>query len=69
MFVDISSLKIYVKPGATDLRKRHASLAVVVKNLIVDDPLSGSLFLFCNRRRNLLKVLHWEGNGSCLWHK
>jgi len=69
MFVDISSLKIYVKPGATDLRKQHAGLAVVVKNLMGADPFSGSLFLFCNRRRNLLKVLYWEANGFCLWQK
>lgn len=69
MFVDISKLKIYVRPGATDLRKQQASLAVVVQNLMEGDPFSGSLYLFCNRKRNLLKALYWDGNGFALWQK
>jgi transposase len=69
MFVDISKLKIYVRPGATDLRKQQAGLAVVVQNLMGGDPFSGSLYLFCNRKRNLLKALYWDGNGFALWQK
>ena len=69
MFLDISKLKIFVRPGATDLRKQQAGLAAVVQNLMNDNPFCGSLYLFCNRRRNLLKVLYWETNGFCLWQK
>ena len=69
MFLDISRVKIYIKSGATDLRKQQAGLAVVVENLMGADPFCGSLFLFCNRRRNLLKLLYWETNGFCLWQK
>lgn len=69
MFIDIRKVRIFVKPGATDLRKQQAGLAVVVQNIMKSDPFSGSLFLFCNRRRNLLKVLYWETNGFCLWQK
>lgn len=50
MFVDISKLRIYVRPGATDLRKQQAGLAVVVQNVMKGDPFSGSLYLFCNRK-------------------
>ena len=67
MFIDIRKMKIFVKPGATDLRKQQAGLAVVVQNIMKSDPFNGSLFLFCNRRRNLLKVLYWETNGFCMW--
>jgi transposase len=69
MFIDISKLKIFVRPGATDMRKQQAGLAVVVQNLMEGDPFSGSFYLFCNRRRNLLKVLYWDGNGFALWQK
>jgi transposase len=69
MFPDLSRTKIFVKPGATDLRKQTASLAVVVQNILCSNPFSGNLFLFCNRKRNLLKALYWDKNGFCLWQK
>ena len=69
MFVDLSTVKIFVKPGATDLRKQQAGLAVVVHTVMKSDPFSGSLFLFCNRRPNLLKILYWDRNGFSLWQK
>ncbi|MEJ2464029.1 MAG: IS66 family insertion sequence element accessory protein TnpB [Candidatus Thiodiazotropha sp.] len=33
------------------------------------EPLSGHLFAFCNRKRDTIKVLYWDRNGFCLWHK
>ena len=69
MFVDISQLTIYVRPGDTDMRKQQAGLAAVVQNLMEGDPFSGSLYLFCNRKRNLLKALYWDGNGFAMWQK
>ncbi|MDY6827645.1 MAG: IS66 family insertion sequence element accessory protein TnpB [Bacillota bacterium] len=69
MFIDLSKAKLFVKPGATDMRKQQAGLAAVVQNIMKADPFTGSLYLFCNRRRNLLKVLYWEKNGFCLWQK
>ena len=69
MFVDVSQVKLYVKPGATDMRKQQAGLSVLVQNEMDFDPFNGSLYLFCNRRRNLIKILYWEKNGFCLWQK
>jgi len=58
-------VRIYLAPGATDMRKSFTGLSAVVERLLQRDPLSGHLFAFCNRRRNLLKVLFWDGTG--LW--
>jgi len=69
MFKDFSHCRIYVRPGATDMRKQMAGLSAVVQNLLKENPFSGNLFVFCNRRRNLLKILYWEINGFCCWQK
>lgn len=61
--------KVYLAPGATDLRKSIDGLALRVEAHLALSPLSGHLFAFCNRRRTLVKVLYWDRNGFCLWQK
>ena len=68
-FVDISAVTIYVRPGVTDMRQAINGLSVSASEQMEADPLSGSLFLFCNRYRRILKCLYWDRNGFCLWHK
>lgn len=58
-----SQLKIFLATGATDLRKSFNSLSALVRNQLQHDPLSGHLFVFCNRSRNRIKVLFWERGG------
>lgn len=65
----VSGVKVYVALGATDLRKSQDSLAALVAGQLGLDPLSGSLFVFANRRRKLVKVLYWDRNGYCVWQK
>jgi transposase len=69
MLLDISRVSIYVRPGVTDMRKQINGLAVIVTEEMERDPLSGCLFLFCNRFRRILKCLYWDRNGFCLWQK
>jgi len=52
-----------------DFRKGMGSLAVLVESALGHSPFSGQLFVFINRRRDALKILYWERNGFCLWHK
>ena len=61
--------KIFLVAGVTDMRKSFDTLAAVVRSVIHDDPLSGHLFVFCNRRRDRLKVLLWEESGFWLMAK
>ena len=61
-------LRVFLAPGFTDMRKSINGLSVLVDNLELD-PFSGHLFVFCNRRQNILKILYWDRNGFCLWHK
>ena len=61
-------LKVFLAPGFTDMRKSINGLSVLVDDLDLD-PFSGHLFVFCNRRQTMLKILYWDRNGFCLWHK
>jgi len=57
--------RIYLAAGATDLRQSFEGLSDLVRHQFQEDPLSGHLFVFTNRRKNRLKLLYWDGSG--LW--
>lgn len=69
MLVSSAGMKIYLALGSTDMRKSINGLTILVSEQLELDPFSGHLFVFCNRRQNMLKILYWEKNGFCLWHK
>ena len=58
-----ASLRVYLAVGATDLRKAFDGLQGEVKNKMEIDPMSGHLFVFCNRAKSRLKVLYFDGSG------
>jgi transposase len=69
MTVDLNAVKIYVRPGYTDLRKAAKGLAVSVQDQMKLDPLSGSVCLFCNKERRLLKAVWRDKTGFWLAQK
>ena len=69
MIVDLEKVDMYVKPGKTDMRKQINGLSVIVQQEMKLDPFCGALFLFCNSRRHLLKILYWDKTGFALWLK
>ena len=69
MIHDWSRLRIFVRPGYTDMRKQIDGLAVLVRDSLGCDPFDGSLYLFAGMNGRRLKILYWDRNGFCLWLK
>ncbi len=63
------SYQVYLALGATDLRKAIDGLSLIVLERFKLDPFSRSLFVFCNRKRDKLKILEWDQTGFWLHYK
>ena len=64
-----ASVRIFAACARVDFRKGFDGLVQIVRDHFGDDPLSGHLYLFCNARRNRLKILVWDRNGFWLFYK
>ena len=69
MIIDFDKVEIYVKAGSTDMRKQINGLSIQVQEIMEKDPFSGSLFMFCNKQRKILKMIYWDRNGFWLFLK
>ncbi len=67
MFVDVST--VYLHRDPVDFRKSINGLCIIVENDMALSSLSGALFLFCNKKRDKLKLLYWDKTGFALWYK
>jgi transposase len=63
------SVRVFLHAPATDLRKGFDALSGLVTAAFAQDPTSGHLFLFVNRRRDRLKILYWDRDGLAIWYK
>ena len=66
---DLSRVEILIRPGVTDMRKQINGLSMIASEQMDKDPLSGALFLFCNRHRRILKAIYWDATGFAMWMK
>lgn len=61
--------RIFLYDQPVDMRKSFEGLGLLIDRSYPGTLLSGSLFLFLNRTRTLIKVLYWDGDGFAIWYK
>jgi len=64
-----TNVRVWLYRQTTDMRKSFKGLIALVKNQLQEDPLSGHLFVFINRRKTQMKVLYYAQGGFCIWMK
>jgi transposase len=62
-------LKVFVATAPCDLRASFNGLWAAAQERLGEDPKSGALFVFGNRRRNRIKILYFDGTGVCVLAK
>ncbi len=69
MFFPEVQVRVFLYGRPVDMRKSFTGLYALAKQAMGQDPLSGHLFVFVNRRGDYLKCLYWDRTGFCLWAK
>ena len=69
MFTLSSSNKFHLYSQPTDMRKSFDGLSGLVQNNLESNPCSGDVFIFINRGRDKIKLLHWQGISFTLYYK
>jgi transposase len=69
MFFPEGQVRVHVYGRPTDMRKSYDGLYALTRQELAQDPVSGHLFAFINRRATQMKVLYWDRTGFCIWGK
>ena len=69
MFTLTSSHRYFLCDQPTDMRKSFDSLSGIVQDQLHRNPMSGEVYVFINKQRNRIKLLHWESGGFVLYYK
>lgn len=64
-----TQIRVFLYRLPTDMRKSFNGLVALTESELKQDPLSGSLFVFVNRRRDRIKILYWNQTGFCIWYQ
>lgn len=66
MFGINNTTRVFLRTGATDGRLQWEGLKALTVKVLLQDPMCGHLFVFCNGSRDLIKMLWWDGSGFYL---
>lgn len=69
MIGPLSFTRVFLAAGITDMRKSINGLSIIVEEELDLDLFTGNLFAFCNKNRDIVKILYWDHNGFCVWKK
>ncbi len=69
MFFPESQVTVWLYNQPADMRKSYNGLSALVKNKMTEDPLSGQMFVFVNRKKTQCKILYFDRTGYCIWSK
>jgi transposase len=69
MFGMPATVRVFVAVPPADLRKGYDGLSQLARDAVKEDPLSGHLFVFANRKRDRIKILYWDRDGYAIWMK
>jgi transposase len=63
------AVQVYLAAGVTDMRRGIAGLGAQAQHVLRQNPANGAVFVFRGRKGDRLKLLHWDGQGFCLYYK
>ena len=64
-----AAIKVYLCTVPCDMRRSFDGLSMMAEHIIRCNPLSGHLFVYCNRRSDRVKILYWDRDGYVIWYK
>lgn len=65
----VSGVPVFLAAGVTDMRRGIGGLCAQARNVLQENPAGGAVFVFRGRKGDRLKILHWDGQGFCLYYK
>lgn len=63
------SVRIFLCLEPADMRRSFDGLFMMADKIVRQNPFSGHLFVFVNKRKDRVKVLYWDGDGFAIWYK
>jgi len=67
--INLSDVRIFLCLSPIRMQFSFDTLMGLAQEIFNQDPLSGHLFLFFNRKRDRIKILFWDADGFCIWYK
>jgi len=67
--ISLSDVRIFLCLNPIKMQFSFDTLMSLAQETFNQDPLSGHLFLFFNRKRDRIKILFWDADGFCIWYK